>query len=89
MSLKDELKTVLSDLNTKDLKVDKDADYQGRPGTKISFVMTDPVGLNTGDLDYEVTFTNDLGLNANRLAVLTRVNAEKHARAFVFDREVE
>lgn len=89
MSLKEELKTRLADLNVSKLEVDKDSDYAGDRATKISFVMTDPVGLDTGPLSFEVWFTDKIGVPANRMAELTRINAEKQARAFLFDREVE
>jgi len=89
MSLREELKIRLADLNVSALTVEKDAEYCGDSATKVSFVMTDPVGLDTGALTFEAWYTDKIGLPANRIAELTRINAEKQARAFMFEREVE
>jgi hypothetical protein len=89
MSLKEELNTRLADLDISGLAVDKDAEYCGDAATKISFRMTDPLGLNTGPLSFEAWYTDKIALTSNRMAELTRINAEKQARAFLFDMEVE
>jgi hypothetical protein len=89
MSLKEELNTALEGLNVRGLKIDKDADYCGDKATKISFVMTDPEGIHTGDLTFEAWYTDKLALPNAKIADLTRINAVRQASAFLFDREVE
>lgn len=89
MSLREQLVAELSDLNVSNLDIDRESTYKGDKGIKVSFQMSNPLGMDTGDLAYEVTYTTKTHLSTDEMVSLTRKNAEHQARAFVFEREVE
>ena len=84
MTLKADLEVALADLNASQIKVDKTKGYVGEDATKVSFRMTDPLGLDTGVLEFETFFVEKLKLSNERMAALTRLNAEAAARNHLF-----
>lgn len=89
MSLRETLQERLKDLNVSKLTIDRNASEHGRPATQVSFVMTDPAGMETGDLNFEIWLANNMGLDHDAMADLTHSYALNQARAYQMEQEVE
>ena len=89
MTLRERLEQDLEDLNPKSIKIDKNDAYKGNEATTVSLVMHNPLGMPTGDLEFKFTYISKLGLKVEDVAHLVRVNAERQAKAFVFDMDTE
>lgn len=85
MTLREALLEQGKDLNITRLEIDKNADFHGRPATKVTWHM-DSTG---GRVQFEGTITNDLSLPAEEKAKLLIANARHQANNFNWDMELE
>lgn len=83
MSLKSELEERLKDLNISKIHIDRESSVHGVPAVHVAFVMTNPVGLSTGELNFEIWFHKNMGLGAADMADLAKNYAVNQAKAFL------
>lgn len=88
MSLEDKLSASLDEYNTSNLSV-SDVQLGDSAGINVSFTMTDPLGLDTGDLSFNANFVKYPSLTDDKVVWFVQQNAARQAQALVFDREGE
>lgn len=74
--------------NIRDLKVEE-TEHGPKGAVRISFVMWNPLGLSTGDLDFEIWFDKSYALSDKYMAITTREYAIGQAKAFLMEEHDE